>query len=194
MVLVDRDIKRLDCTKVLLDNRAAAVELTSSLLEAGHKKIGVISPPSFLSIGKERVAGFRAAMRANGVEPAKERIYHGDLFTESGAKACRYFLSLPPSLRPSAVLSCGDMMTLGFIGEMRKQNLNIPEDMSLVSFDDPDYFEYLDPPITCLAQPTESFGREAARLLTESLETGESEPITVRLQGTLRKRGSVALA
>ena len=68
----------------------------------------------------------------------------------------------------------------------------MPRDVSLVSFDDPDYFEFLNPSITCVAQPTVSFGREAARLLTDVVDGGSGTPTTVVLSGELRVRKSVA--
>ena len=191
LVLIDRDIRNLKCAKVLLNNRDAAARLTSLLLEAGHTEIGIIAPPSFLSIGKERISGIRSAMRSRGLLLKKENIFHGDLFSDSGKKAYDYFFNMPHSARPGAILSCGDLMTLGFIDALKKRGLKIPKDISLVSFDDPDYFDFLDPPITCLAQPAEKFGIEAARLLTNAIKNEKFQSTTIRLKGEVKHRNSV---
>ncbi|MBT3272023.1 MAG: LacI family DNA-binding transcriptional regulator [Spirochaetales bacterium] len=190
-VLLDRDLKNLECSKVLLDNKDAAFTLVSHLTGAGHTKIGIIAPPSHLSIGRERLAGCRAAMKAAGLSIDKEYIYHGNMFANSGAAAVDYFLDLPPNDKPSAILSCGDMMTIGCVDALTKREVHIPRDLSLVSFDDPDYFKFLAPSMTCFAQPTESFGREAARLLTDAIEEDVYVPATIRLKGEFKQRKSV---
>lgn len=191
MVLIDRDIHHLQCAKVLFDNEAGAQELTSYLIASGHKKIGIITPPITLSIGEERLKGYKNALKDHALELCPKWVFQGDLFANSGKKAVEYFLQLESEIRPTAILSCGDMMTLGFFKGMTENRMSMPDDFSLVSFDDPDYFEFLNPPMTCLAQPTERFGRKAAYLLTNSLNTSHIDTTTVRLKGEIKIRESV---
>jgi LacI family transcriptional regulator len=191
LVLIDRDIPLLDCAKVLLDNSAGAEELTMHLLKSGHKKIGIIAPPASLSIGRERLSGYGKALRAYRLKEKIEYIYRGDLFAGSGPKALNHFLSLPAERRPTAIISCGDVMTVGLLQALKRRGIKIPQDLSVVTFDDTDFFSLLDPPLTCLSQPTEVFGKEAARLLTDSIEcTAPSEKV-IRLKGTIKIRDSV---
>lgn len=191
MVLVDRDIPHLDCPKILLNNRQAARQLTTVLLEMGHRRIGIIAAPRDLSIGRNRLIGYREALRKSGITPAKQLVFSGDLFSESGEKAAQYFLGLPNEIRPTAVLSCSDVMTVGFLTCLRNAGLRVPRDISLVSFDDPDFFSIVDPRITCVAQPTEEFGNKAASLLTNMLDGGGPDSEVVHLKATLISRHSV---
>ncbi len=192
MVLIDRDIHALQCAKVLFDNEDGAQELTSYLITAGHRKIGIITPPMTLSIGKERFQGYKNALRNHGIELCQEWVFQGNLFGDSGKKALEYFLQLGVKMRPTAVVSCGDMMTLGMLKGISKNCMRVPDDISLASFDDPDYFEFLSPPMTCVSQPTESFGKEAAYLLTNALNTSHIIDVTtVRLKGEIKIRESV---
>jgi len=191
MVLIDRDIQHLKCAKVLLDNEAGAEDLTSHLITSGHRKIGIIIPPTTLSLGNERLNGYKKALHEHGLELCQEWVFQGNLFADSGERALEYFLQLDSKIRPTAVISCSDMMTLGFLRGISKKRMRIPDDISLVSFDDPDYFEFLNPPLTCLSQPTESFGKEAAYLLTNALNTFHIIDTTIRLKGEIKIRESV---
>lgn len=168
-VLVDRSVN-VPCPKVILDNEGAAENLTKFIIEKGHRKIGLIAPPLYLSIGKERLEGYRSALRESNLEFNESLVFEGNLFEESGIKAFEYFMSLPPSLKPTAILSCSDVMTLGVFKEVKRRGLKIPDDVAIASFDDPDYFEVLEPPITCVAQPTAEFGKKAAELVTVALK------------------------
>lgn len=78
-VLIDRDIPSLRCAKVLLDNKAGAEELTRYLISCGHRRIGFISPPSGLSIGKERLDGYRKALLDHGISFRRELVYRGTI-------------------------------------------------------------------------------------------------------------------
>jgi LacI family transcriptional regulator len=191
LVLIDRDIPPLDCAKVLLDNSSGAEELTLHLLKSGHRKIGIIAPPANLTIGRERLSGYCRALREYRLEEKAEYIYQGDLFAGSGSKALSHFLSLPAELRPTAIISCGDVMTVGLLKALKRKGMRIPQDVSVVSFDDTDFFSLLDPPLTCLSQPTEVFGKEAARLLTDSIECAASAEKVIRLKGSMQIRDSV---
>jgi LacI family transcriptional regulator len=193
MVLLDRDIQHLKCAKVLLDNEAGAEELTSHLITSGHRKIGIIIPPRTLSLGGERFKGYKKALHEYGLELCQERVFQGNLFADSGEKALEYFWQLDSKIRPTAVISCSDVMTLGFLRGVSKNRMRIPDDISFVSFDDPDYFEFLNPSITCLSQPTEGFGREAAYLLTDALNTSHIIDTTIRLKGEIKIRKSVLI-
>lgn len=192
IILLDRDVPGLKCPKVLLDNHSGAKKLTLHLIKMGHKRIGIITPPLFLSIGKERLSGYKQALVENDLEVLKELIFEGDLFQRSGQKALDYFLQLDKNKRPTAILSCSDMMTLGFLKRAQERGVKIPEDFSFVSFDDPEYFELLTPPLTCLAQPVKLFGEKVSELLVKILSsTHINFETTDKLMGELKTRGSV---
>jgi DNA-binding LacI/PurR family transcriptional regulator len=191
IVLVDRDVRRLSCSKVLLRNELAARQLVGALYQSGHRRIGILAPSTALSIGQERTAGYSKALHDHGLQARPEMVFVGDMFPSSGEKAAEYFLKMDEKSRPTAVLSCSDVMTIGLLRGLATLSVRVPRDMSVVSFDDTDYFPFMNPPITCLAQPVERFGWHAAELLVAEIEKKTSEPQRIRLNGTLVVRRSV---
>jgi len=189
LVILDRNIK-LNVPKILLNNRNSAKTLTNFLIKKGHKRIGIITPPLYLSIGKERLQGYLDALQENNIQPSRMLIYEGNLFSEAGEQATLYFLNLSKTDRPTAILSCSDTMTFGVLKELKKLGLKIPRDISVASFDDPEYFEILDPPMTCIAQPLHKFVKKAASVMKEMLN-GKFINKTFKFEGELRIRGSV---
>jgi DNA-binding LacI/PurR family transcriptional regulator len=191
IVLVDRDVKKLSCSKILLRNELAARQLVGILYKSGHRRIGLISPSTALSVGQERIAGYSRALHDHRFPARPELIFVGDMFASSGEKAADYFLRMNEKSRPTAILSCSDVMTIGLLRGLAKHSIRVPRDMSVVSFDDTDYFSFLSPPMTCIAQPVERFGWHAAELLVDEIEKRSLEPQTIRLNGTLVVRRSV---
>jgi DNA-binding LacI/PurR family transcriptional regulator len=190
-VLVDRDVRGLSCSKVLLRNGLAARQLVGALYQSGHRRIGILAPSTALSIGRERAAGYSKALHDHGLPARPELVFVGDMFPSSGEKAADYFLGMHERSRPTAILSCSDVMTIGLLRGLAKRSIRVPRDMSVVSFDDTDYFPFMNPPMTCMAQPVEQFGWHAAELLVAEIEKRASEPQTIRLNGTLVVRHSV---
>jgi LacI family transcriptional regulator len=191
IVLVDRDVRGLTCSKVLLRNGLAARQLVGALYQSGHRRIGILAPSAALSIGQERAAGFAKALHDHGLPARPEMVFVGDMFPTSGEMAADYFLRMDEKSRPTAILSCSDVMTIGLLRGLAKLSVRVPRDMSVISFDDTDYFPFMNPPITCIAQPVERFGWHAAELLVAEIEKRTSEPQTIRLNGTLIVRRSV---
>jgi LacI family transcriptional regulator len=191
LILLDRDIPRLPCAKVLLDNAEGTWKLTSYLIQSGHRKIGIVTPPLYLSIGVERMEGYKRALKESGISVDEKMQYEGNLFQDSGEQAAEYFLSIDKTARPTAVVSCNEMMTIGFIRRIRQHGKDIPRDFSLVSFDDPDHFEFFDPPITSYRQPERHLGEKAVDLLTRELKSIPLQNRRIILHGELVIRRSV---
>jgi len=191
LILLDRDIPSLPCAKVLLDNAEGTWKLTNHLIQAGHRKIGIITPPLYLSIGGERLEGYVRALRECGIHVDQELKFEGNLFQDSGEKAAEYFMSIDKPRRPTAVVSCNEMMTMGFLRGIRRHGMDTPRDFSLVSFDDPDHFEFFDPPITSFRQPERLLGEQAVDLLTKELKSIPLQNRRIVLRGELMERKSV---
>jgi LacI family transcriptional regulator len=191
LILLDRDIPNLNCGKVILDNARGTRELTSHLIEAGHRRIAIVTPPLGISIGTERLQGYAQALAESGIEVEERLRFEGNLFEDSGERAADYFLDFLGEERPTAVVSCNEMMTIGFMKRIRERGARIPRDFSLVSFDDPDHLALLDPPITAYSQPERSFGQKAAEMLTKELRSVPVGERRVILQGQLMRRESV---
>ena len=125
IVLVDRDVRRLSCSKVLLRNELAARQLVGRPLSIGAPKDrDHLAPSTTCPIGLERVAGYSKALRDHGLPARPEMIFVGDMFPSSGEKAAEYFLKMDEKSRPTAVLSCSDVMTIGLLRGLAK--LSVP--------------------------------------------------------------------
>ena len=192
LILLDRDIPSLPCAKVLLDNAEGTWKLTTHLIQSGHRNIGIITPPLYLSIGVERLEGYKQALEESNIYIDEGLQFEGNLFQDSGEQAAEYFLNVDEAKRPTAVVSCNEMMTMGFLRRIRRHGMDIPRDFSLVSFDDPDHFEFFNPPITSYRQPERRFGEKAVDLLTKELKSIPLKNRRVILRGELMKRRSVS--
>ncbi|WP_022927889.1 LacI family DNA-binding transcriptional regulator [Patulibacter americanus] len=190
LVLLDRTVRGLDVDSVGVDNAAAAGRAVRHLLELGHERIGVVSAPGDISSTSQRLKGFRAALRDAGIEPDESLIAHGHSGNGDPEDAAMRLLDRPD--RPTAVFATENFMTSGTLRAVRRLGLRIPDDLSLVAFDDTDWLPLIEPPITVVAQPVVELGRRAAGLLLERLRGATGPGRRVRLSTELVVRGSCA--
>lgn len=191
VVFFDNLVEGVGAGHVARANREGMALLVDHLVEHGHERIGYIGgPPSFTS-GIERLDGFRAAMAARGRAVANEYVGLGDdaWSVGGGRRATSEILAL--SSRPSALVAAGDTLAVGAIQAARDAGLRVPDDLAVVSFDDPFFADLLDPPMTALRRNDRDLGELAASLLLHAIETRRFGPPTeVRLPMELIVRGS----
>jgi LacI family transcriptional regulator len=190
LVLLDRTVRGLDVDNVGVDNAEAAGRAVRHLLELGHRRIGVVSAPSDITSTSQRLRGYRAALRDAGVEPDESLLEHGRFAGEFAEDAAMRLLDRPD--RPTAVFTTENVMTSGTLRAIRRLGLRIPEDVSLVAFDDTDWLPLIEPPITVVTQPVVELGRRAGALLLERLAGDVGPARSVRLPTELVVRGSSA--
>lgn len=171
------------------DHHAVASQATNYLIRKGYRRIGILSGSRFESIDvSERERGFCKAMYEAGLPVDPDWIVHTES-NEPGSWMTELRNVLLKPNRPTAILVACHNDTLLIYNLIREMNLRIPEDISLVGFDDPDYAQHLSPPLTVFAQPIREFTRQAVRqlenmILHRPLETfGPSEAV-------LMERGS----
>jgi DNA-binding LacI/PurR family transcriptional regulator len=191
VVLIDRAMPELGVSSVLVDNFAGARRATQYLLDLGHGRIGVIAGARDVSTARERVEGYVAALDEAGVPFDPSLVLFGDSKQETGHWGTLQLWAR--SDRPTAIISLSNVMTTGSLLALRQHSARIPEDVSVIGFDDLPYFEILAPPLTAIAQPTYEVGQCAADLLLQRIESGgdlSSEPQEVRLPCQLIERAS----
>ena len=166
---------------VTATNSSGAIAATRHLLELGHRRIAVLSGPADRLCARARLEGARTAMAAAGT-PLDERLVGvGQWFAfEDGLSYGRELLRLPD--RPTAVLCGNDLQALGIYEAVRQAGLRIPDDLSVVGFDDITYSRWCGPPLTTVRQPLVEMGAAAAELALE-LAAGRS-PAQPRLELT----------
>ena len=159
-----------DIPSVHIDNVAAAREATDFLISNGHKKIAFISGQSTSLLTKDREFGYRAAMHKAQLAIEEGWVLEGNLSIEGAGKACSKLLR--HSERPTAIFCANDEMALGCMHEIKRQGLSVPEDISVMGFDDIRYAQVMDPALTTIAQPARQIGERVAVRLFKAIETG----------------------
>jgi LacI family transcriptional regulator len=190
VVTVDRGFDDLNASMVVIDNRAGAFEAVELLLEAGHRRIAIIQglPDTFTSKG--RLQGYREALEKHGVPVDESLIVGKDFRKENGYIETKFLLK--SSNPPTALFTTGDLITLGAIEAINEERMRIPDDVSLVAFDDLESASYFSCPITAIAQPRESMGEMAVKVLLDGIHNaGRHEKRRIVLKPALIRRNSV---
>ncbi len=194
VVCIDRVYPAVGGDAVLVDNLAGSYEAVCHLLEAGHRRIGVITGPQQMLMAGRRLRGYKRALRAFGVAIDPELVREGHFDVQSGYEQAKALLGLGG--RPTALFVSNGLMTLGALRAILEFGLRCPEDIALVSFDDLDGFELMRPSITAVAQPVYQMGSTAARMLVNRISGKLTGPPRRRLLKTkliIRESSSVQL-
>lgn len=174
----------------VIDNHLGAELAVTHLIELGHSAIGHVTGELSHKPGRDRLDGFRSTLAQAGLDPSRAWVFEGDYTLEAGARAAGAWLNLPD--RPTAVLCASDRTAFGFISALSETGARVPEDVSVVGFDDIDIAGHFVPPLTTVHQPRRAVGEEAAHLLVGLLEVGRVAEGSVQLEPWLVVRKSTA--
>ena len=167
-----------DLPSVRVDNVAAASDATNFLIKHGHKRIGMIRGQGSSLLTKDRETGYRTAMREAGLPIGFGWVVEGRMTIPGARHATRDLLSCADP--PTAIFCANDEMAIGCLHELRDSGLVVPDDVSVVGFDDIRYAEVTVPPLTTIRQPAEEIGERAiqriCRRIEEGPDVGNSEP------------------
>lgn len=189
IVFIDRTPPHLQAPAVLSQNEAGAYQATCHLIERGHRRIGIVLGLPDVSTTAERLRGYRRALAHYGLELDEDLLVYGRSQVAGAREACLALLSRPNP--PTAIFATNNLMTIGAMQAIRKLSLRCPGEVSVVGFDDFEWAEAFDPPLTTVAQDPYGIGQQAVGLLL-GLLSGDRKPEQVRLPVELRVRGSVA--
>ncbi|MFQ6058415.1 MAG: LacI family DNA-binding transcriptional regulator [Anaerolineae bacterium] len=172
VVVVDRLVSGTRTRSVVVDNFRGGYEATAHLINLGHKRIGCIIRPIYLAHSMDRVRGYKAALRDHGLPVDESCIVKGGFRYADGDRAMQALLALDPP--PTAVFAYNDIMAIGAMRAIHTAGLRVPQDVSVVGFDDIDEASYTNPPLTTVAQPKLEMGRKGAELLIEMMQNADS--------------------
>jgi LacI family transcriptional regulator len=180
-----------DMHTVRIDNRTATASLTEFLIRLGHRRIAFICGAPRHGDSQERRAGYEAAMRRANLPLRPELIADGEFTFESGLRAAEQLLDLPN--KPTAIVASNDEMAAGALWLAQQRGLRLPEELSVVGFDDTPRAMRTLPPLTVIRQPISAMVERAVELLMKDLrEARRSAPNDVVLEHTLVERASTA--
>jgi DNA-binding LacI/PurR family transcriptional regulator len=179
MVFVNGGMPSLDVPDVGVDEQAAGYLATRHLINLGHKEIGFVSGPSHSMPSRSKAAGWEVALAEAGLPNPSSFIAHAPYGAAGGAVAMGRLLD---TVRPTAVICSSDLMALGAISAAEHRGLRVPEDLSVVGFDDIVLASYCTPALTTLAQPIAEIARAAIDGLLAELEgTPGAQPAHTRV-------------
>ena len=167
IVLINTSAPGLDLPSIHSDNRAGSRLAARYLLDLGHRRFGYLMPPPRNIDGPLRLAGVRDALAHAGLDPDSITIASGAPLVGGGEAAMLELLDRNPGL--TAVLAYNDLMAIGALRAARRRGRSVPDDISVVGFDDVALAAYVDPPLTTLSQSTAEMGYWAVARLAERL-------------------------
>lgn len=190
IVLIDYRGQVRDMPCVMAANGSGARRVVEHLISLGHRRIGMITGLMDLGCSIDRLDGYRRSLQAANLEMAPELIVEGDFSEPSGYSGMHRLMSLPNP--PTAVFSSNDEMALGVMRAAKELELRIPEDISLVGFDDIPMSQFTAPSLTTVRQPMSDMGRKAAEMLLLQIDGKELPESRVVLPTELVVRESTA--
>ena len=167
IVLVDRHIQALACDNVTLDNVDAAQRLIGHLVALGHRRIALVTDASDVSTGRERVEGAKLALKAADIAFDEGLVFYTSTDQLGGFRAAQQVLAVRQ--RPTAIFAVNNLTAIGVVQALRQAKVEVPDDISLVCFDDVQHLAVISPFLTVIDQPAEKMAQVAAQLLLERI-------------------------
>jgi LacI family transcriptional regulator len=187
-VLLMRHFADVASDYVITDNEAGGYAATCHLLDLGHRRIGHLAGPVFVSSAQGRLAGYRRALAERGIPFDEHLVVHAP-FTVAGGYDTAFALIDRPD-RPTAIFAANDLQAVGVMKAARAVDLTIPDDLALVGGDDIELAEFLEVALTTFHQPAREIGSLGAQILLDRLRGGNEEPRRVVLTPRLIVRRS----
>ncbi len=176
VVVLDRRAASRGVDQVRSDSEDGAYQLTRHLLDLGHRRIALLSGRRTISTAADRIAGYRRALAEVGVPFDARLVRNAGFSTRAGYAMAREVIDAQP--RPTAIFAANNFIAFGAIPAIREAGLAVPDDISVVCFDDVPSAWLVDPFLTCVEQDAYSMGRQAAELLLTRLAS--SRPVRRR--------------
>jgi len=190
-VLLDREIQEVNCDLVETSHLQGAMMATEHLIGMGHRRIACVAGPANLNSSAQRIEGWRAALAKNSLAAeASHLLWHSDFSSQGGFTTMQSILRSPQV--PSAVFVCNDLMCIGALSAAHQAGVRVPQDMSLIGFDDIELARFASPTLSTIAQPKHRIGVTAVDMVLERIQGGRVEARQVILQPELIVRNSTA--
>ncbi len=187
-VLVDYDEPSHQRPVIHSTNRQGAYEATTYLIDLGHRRIGFITGWDPHPSSGERLAGYQAALEARQIPYRPALVEPGDFLLQKGYQAAQTLLSLPEP--PTAIFASSDEMAIGTLEAARDRGLRVPEELSIVGFDDIPQASLTYPKLTTVRQPLADIGRLAVRIVLNYIETPDCPRQQIEIETQLILRDS----
>jgi len=191
VVCLDRSLPGVKTDAVLLDNVLGSREGVRHLIQIGHRRIGIITGPTCLQTGRERLRGYEEAHNEAGIAIDRNLVLEGDFRDESGYRLTKEIFR--KRTKPTAIFVCNGVMAVGVLKAIDEIGIRCPQDIALATFDDLTVDRSFHPHLTVVVQPSYDIGSLGATLLMDRIEgKSKKNPTTVRVAPKLIVRESTA--
>lgn len=192
IVLIDREVKNANFDGVFIDNHKGAFDGVEALIRAGHRDIAIIAGPATSKPGKDRLKGYQEAMQLYSIPVNEAFVQHGDFRWESGYHLTQRLMQMEN--RPSAIFVSNNLMSIGCVKAITELHLQVPNDVSLLVFDDSIALNAISQNISVINRSATQMGIEAATILIDKIRSKDDNvkriPKRVVLLPKLELRGS----
>lgn len=168
VVLLDRKLEDIECDCVLVDNQKGAKEAVDKLIQAGHRKIGMITGPEHVFTAKERLLGYYEALKVAGIEKDEKLVSYNEYTITGGITGLRKLVAQNKDM--TAVFVANYELTMGVVIEANELNLRIPEELSVIGFDNVEFARACVPKLSIVSQPTKEIARQVSERMLQRLE------------------------
>ena len=171
IVFFDRVADEINTHKVIANNEKGAYQATSHLINQGYKKIAHLTSSDHLSISIERLSGYEAALRDNGLALNPNYIkhcLHGGMMYLETERAIKELMALEE--KPDAIFVAGDRLSMGCLSVLQNLKISVPHDIAIVGFSNSDVLDLFNPPLTSVRQPAFEMGQLATEMLLKLIE------------------------
>ena len=176
---------------VTIDNFNSVVEAVNYLCSLGHERIGFITGLDDSNIGRNRYAGYQSALKDHGVDEDMSLVFKGDYSFATGKNGADYFLTL--NTQPTAIMCANDTMAISAIKEINRNRLKVPDDISIIGFDDISIASEITPALTTISVPVQKLAKQAIEVLCSVINDDELENRHVTLPCRLVLRESCSV-
>ena len=192
LVVIDNSSSDKTIPSIIIDNFNAVSDAVKYLCSLGHKRIGFMTGLADSDVGKNRYEGYKSGLINNGLALNDELVYRGNYSFKSGLVGADYFLSLKKL--PTAIVCANDSMAIATIRQIAQRGLSVPDDISIVGFDDVEVASQINPALTTLAAPIAETAEKALDMLTSLMNGEKAENKHIALPAKLVIRSSCAEA
>jgi len=184
VVLIDRPMKNGGCDVVLVDNLNASYDAVEQLIVKGHREIGIISGPQDIYTAQERLKGYLRVYEDYGLKVNKKNLKYGDYEIQSGYDRMKEFLN--SEKLPDAIFITNYEMTIGAVMALNESSVSVPEELSLIGFDNEQLAKIVKPNLAIVVQPIQQIGESAANIILKRLRGDRTKyPSLLRLKTDL---------
>lgn len=193
IVMIDRKINGIDCDYVLVDNLTAVKKAIKKLIDQGHTRIGMIGGPEDIFTAQERMLGYRIALMDAGIVPEERFIAHGDYTIDGGVNCLKNLARNNKDM--TAVFVANYEMTLGTVIGINELGIKIPEELSVIGFDNVEFARACQPKLTIVTQPMHEIAEKVAELILRRIQDNENnnerEFQIIKLQTEIKEGNSI---